>query len=278
MKKIIGMLFMLLALTLVYTGCSKDDDKDVQYATISGTVVNSQTGFGLPNATLKFCTGTAKSTNSLSTEFTVLTDEYGNFYSETAHVGTFTLVIEADGFYNQIIYNVVITIDIINYLPTYTIVADLGTSALRIVLTWGDSPSDLDSHLTGPSSTTSDRFHCYFSNKTPDSEVILDVDDVSSYGPETTTIYDLINGTYRYSIYNYSSSGIDGCLGIYSSPAMVQIYDQSGLIRSYTAPTALAGEGNTWVVFEINSNGSTYTITDVNDYVYSSGSGYVEKK
>jgi hypothetical protein len=264
-----------LALALIFTGCSKDEEN----ATISGKVINSQTGNGLANATLKFCTGTAKSTNSLSTEFSVVTDEYGDYYSTTAHAGTYTLIIVADGFYDQYIYNVVITLDNINYMPEYTIVADLGTSALRIVLTWGSTPSDLDSHLTGPSSTIADtRFHCYYSYKTPDTNVILDVDDTDSYGPETTTIYNLINGTYRYSVYNFSYSDYDGCLGIYNSPAMVQIYDQSGLIRSYTAPTALTGEGNTWVVFEINSNGSTYTITDVNDYVYSSGSGYVEKK
>jgi uncharacterized protein YfaP (DUF2135 family) len=34
----------------------------------------------------------------------------------------------------------------------------------RIVLTWGASPSDLDSHLAGPTSTGG-RFHIYYNNK-----------------------------------------------------------------------------------------------------------------
>ena len=67
---------------------------------------------------------------------------------------------------------------------------------LRIVLTWGEYPWDLDSHLYGKDKLTdSDVFHtCYWAkNYYQGSTAIakLDVDDTTSYGPETTTIYEL---------------------------------------------------------------------------------------
>ncbi|MBA4382487.1 MAG: hypothetical protein C0406_07975, partial [Sideroxydans sp.] len=55
---------------------------------------------------------------------------------------------------------------------------------MRIVLNWGELPSDLDSHLIFPSN------HIYFNSKTgsTSSDAKLDVDDTTSYGPETITI------------------------------------------------------------------------------------------
>ena len=50
----------------------------------------------------------------------------------------------------------------------------------RVILTWGSSPSDLDSHLEGPG------YHVFYSNKTG-KNAELDVDDTTSYGPETVT-------------------------------------------------------------------------------------------
>ena len=68
--------------------------------------------------------------------------------------------------------------------------------AFRIVLEWGENPSDLDSHLWTPTGA-----HIYYVtrgslNSAP--FVNLDVDDVTSYGPETVTIRTLEAGTYTY--------------------------------------------------------------------------------
>lgn len=57
----------------------------------------------------------------------------------------------------------------------------LSNSEIRIVLSWGLDPRDLDSHLTG------NGIHVYYSNKNAQG-INLDVDDVSGYGPETITI------------------------------------------------------------------------------------------
>ncbi|MCW8631650.1 hypothetical protein OQH38_16240, partial [Acinetobacter baumannii] len=53
--------------------------------------------------------------------------------------------------------------------------------SMRIVLTWGEKPLDLDSHLNYSNQ------HIYWSNK-EGHQANLDVDDRDSYGPETITI------------------------------------------------------------------------------------------
>ena len=67
---------------------------------------------------------------------------------------------------------------------------------LRLTLTWGENPRDLDSHLWTPSIEGSP-YHVYFGSKGSENSrpyAQLDVDDVSSYGPENITIKRLFNG------------------------------------------------------------------------------------
>lgn len=67
----------------------------------------------------------------------------------------------------------------------------LSDDEYRIVLTWSSTPSDLDSHLSGPLST-GERFHVYYSDMSAfdngETVATLDLDDTSSYGPETITL------------------------------------------------------------------------------------------
>ena len=89
------------------------------------------------------------------------------------------------------------------------------------MLEWGESPRDLDSHLTG--TTDSGTYvHTDFTHKTETSgETLLaqlDVDDTSGYGPETTTIYEP-NGVYEFYVVDFTQSGT-----MSSSGATVKIY------------------------------------------------------
>jgi len=112
----------------------------------------------------------------------------------------------------------------------------VGEGEARIVLTWGATPSDLDSHLTFDSE------HIYYSHKNG-GEVSLDVDDISSYGPETVTITSVSpDKTYSYYIYNYSRSGTFS-----ASQAQVKFYFD-GTTRTYNAP---GGSGYYWNVFDV---------------------------
>jgi hypothetical protein len=132
-------------------------------------------------------------------------------------------------------------------LPPIAVTPPPPPGALRIVLTWGQAPSDLDSHLTGPDGAGG-RFHIYFGDRFF-GQSLLDVDDTSSYGPETITVIPEAAGTYRYSVHNWSDQSASGALGIAASPARVEVHDHQGLVCAYRAPGALQG-GNTWRVFE----------------------------
>lgn len=162
--------------------------------------------------------------------------------------------------------------------------AGVASGDIRVILTWGENPSDLDSHITGPKSDGStDRFHVYYSNTNNNGSGAasdttipcwLDVDDVTSYGPETVSVNksgsSYVAGTYRYYVHHYSGSN-----NIPTSGAVVQVYKGSQLIRSFSAPTttdANVGDNYVWSVFEmaLGADGS-YTINPVNTY---SSTGY----
>lgn len=265
------------------SGAVTKDAKIMGGTTMSGTIINSQTGQGLANAQLAFTFAGTKASDAIAVDttlagadFVITTDEYGFYELEGMAYGIFVVVIRAENFTTRVMTNVVITVGIFE-MPEITIVENVPVGSLRVVLTWGANPYDLDSHLTGPGSD-GNRFHMYYSEQSPyGSDVNLDVDDTYSFGPETTTIEQFHNGMYRYSIFNYSDQGSDGGNGIYTSPTHVEVYDHTGLIRSYTAPFFTSGTGNTWRVFELNVSGGMYSITDINQYVYASGSSYVEK-
>lgn len=131
----------------------------------------------------------------------------------------------------------------------------LGQGELRIVLTWGATPSDLDSHLWLPPANP---FHIYYANKGNCNTfpyACLDVDDVTSYGPETVTIKQRFNGAYVYGVYNWSNE-----TAITNSGGRVQVYGQSGLVAQFDVPTS--GSGRWWYVFDLN--GGTGQITPRN--------------
>ncbi len=139
---------------------------------------------------------------------------------------------------------------------------------LRVVLTWGANPSDLDSHLTGPAADGSgDRFHIYHLNKTYTYDSVrqadLDVDDTSSYGPETTTIYVETAGTYRFSVHDFSNRFADSSTEMAESGAVVQVYIGDTLERTFNVPNTA---GTLWTVFTYDGS----TITPINTMSYES--------
>ena len=121
-------------------------------------------------------------------------------------------------------------------------------SAYRIVLTWGENPRDLDSHMVGTLSS-GESFHVYFGHKSQmdgDTEVCnLDIDDVTSYGPETITLNATTNQPYYYYVYRYAGSGT-----VATSGAQVKVYRGSELVYTFYVPTDL-GNGDYWNVFAI---------------------------
>ena len=110
------------------------------------------------------------------------------------------------------------------------------------MLTWDNAPADLDTHLTGPT-TSGPRFHvAYYALTVNDGSVAsLDVDDTSSYGPETVTITSQIAGVYRYYVHDFTNDGTNPSLAMSNSGAQVKVYNSSGLVATFNIPANQGG-------------------------------------
>ena len=86
----------------------------------------------------------------------------------------------------------------------------------------------------------------------------LDVDDTTSYGPETITLTPNNSSPYYYFIHHYAGSSTLGASG-----AQIKVYFGTNLVNTYNVPTN-QGNGKYWNVFAI-VNGQIVvnnTITD----------------
>lgn len=131
---------------------------------------------------------------------------------------------------------------------------------MRIVLTWGKHPLDLDSHLVFPGN------NIFFQHKRGD-HAWLDVDSQDGYGPETITIDRRLSGKpYLYAVHTYADRNNDRAAisgSISDTEAKVQVYVGSSLVRTYYF---MPRKVNTLLVlFGINKQGEIY---DINKYRY----------
>jgi hypothetical protein len=243
----------------------------------NGRIINSLTGTGLANAVVSFNFGTDTATGRASIRAT--TNSSGEYTFSSAPLGNFVCIVRANNFTPAVINGVEIR-NGSNAFGQSVVTQVLTNTLLRIVLTWGTSPSDLDSHLTGPDSANGGRrYHVYYGNRiyrtgATDTTVILDVDDTNGEGPETVSINRYTNGRYRYTVHNYSLRGNNDTTSsnsIARSPTTVRVYDRTGLIKTYTAPVTTT-PGNAWRVFEMTVANGVPTILDSNR---TSGIGYV---
>lgn len=128
-----------------------------------------------------------------------------------------------------------------------------GLDSMRVVLGWGSSPTDLDSHMVYPGN------HIFFNHKLGDNGN-LDVDDTDSFGPETITLTRRENGKpYIYAVHDFSDKHEPETNNLSRSDAKVFVYIGDSLVRTYYVPKNQSG--NLWTVFKINENGA---IEDIN--------------
>lgn len=127
---------------------------------------------------------------------------------------------------------------------------------MRIVLSWGSTPEDIDSHLSYPGG-----YVCY--HKMDSSDANLDVDDTNSYGPETITIKKRQQGKkYVYAVHNFSDRALINNSNLSNvSQAKVYVYIGNTQIKTYTMPTNK--KGNIWIPFLIDEAGN---LVDVGDF------------
>jgi hypothetical protein len=115
--------------------------------------------------------------------------------------------------------------------------------------------------LTGPGS--GGNFHIYYANlgdlsSSPFAK--LDVDDVTSFGPEIITINQFANGTYTYYVHHFSGSS-----NISASGARVEL-NLDGQIFIYTPPSGGTGSGDNWYVFELVVLDGTITVNQRQEF------------
>ena len=151
---------------------------------------------------------------------------------------------------------------------------EVGENTYRVILEWGEEPSDLDSHLRADTLDGGSSVHVYYSDMTCD-YANLDVDDTSSYGPETITVTDFASlDGFTYSVHNYSDryaeSGEEDAYNLAKSGAIVKVMKGNSLIATYEVPTNKAG--TVWNVFSIDRNGA---FTTLNTFEFESSPGLV---
>ncbi len=233
--------------------------------TVSGTITDAVTGSAASGAVINLYAGI--NTTSGSIVATATTDASGA-YTFTVAGGQYTAQVSKSG-YTTATFTVVALGASTRPNQNFSITPNVSSSQIRIVLTWGARPYDLDSHLNVPLGSGS--AHVYFSHRgssTASPWAALDRDDMSSYGPETITIYAEQPGDYCYYVHDYSDRSSASSTALASSGAVVKVYIGPSLAATYNVP---GGGGTLWKVFKLNGT----TITPINSMLYESSSGNV---
>ncbi|MEI3337397.1 MAG: carboxypeptidase regulatory-like domain-containing protein [Clostridium sp.] len=240
--------------------------------TASGAIYDVLTGNGVKGLTLKIRSGMGNTTGTIVKTI------------KTGEDGKYSVALPAGNYCVQIIDERTLSNEKDRYLTNSFDIKTIGNKTIgsqngnvstaisaqqvRIVLKWGEYPRDLDSHLVGPTSDGS-KFHTYFSKKGYYEDDIkiadLDLDDTSSYGPETTTIYNPISGKYQFYVHDYSNRANDDSLELSKSGAIVQVYIGASNKPAYTFNVPKQ-KGTLWKVFEYDS--VTKKIKPINEMSY----------
>lgn len=242
---------------------------------IGGYITNSVTGVAIPEAKLTIRKGWNQTDGSALTSIT--TDENG-YYQAELPLGNYTILMEKSNYITNHI-NVAVTSG--SHFDKHGTMAPtegsgIPTGELRIVLTWGEQPYDLDSHLRGTFADETWPFHIFFSQKSYIHDGLeqasLDIDDTTSYGPETITIYNMNpSGTYSYYVHDYTNKSAIDSTALASSNAQVRVYIGNELIATYHVPAS--GVGNVWHVFDFDAQ--TRRIIPVNSFSTQTSAGSV---
>lgn len=238
----------------------------------SGQITNALTGTGVEGVQIDFRNGLNNRSGPITK--TVMTDSNGQYFVGSLNAGNYTGTLKGDENFNTSFFSANNIGSQTNENQFATITPILPPDEVRVVLTWGETPSDLDSHMTGPiSDNSSERFHVYYANGgslTSSPFTQLDIDDTSSFGPETITTSQVFEGTYRYSVHDYTNRGSTSSNLLAGSSAQVSVFIND-TVQTFNVPN---DPGTLWTVFELNNS----TITPINNMSYESNPGVITTK
>jgi hypothetical protein len=230
-----GRKFVVLALALFFTSAHA---ADLQVQVLSATIKDQK----IPGATVILQRNGTQSVH-------VVTDEQGNAkLPQDQGDDASTLIIIKKGGYS----------DLVAKCPCAGLSYALSPvmqnlDGMRVVLSWGAEPADLDLHTAFLNN------HIFWRSKRG-SDANLDVDHVDSYGPETITLERKHQGeTYVFAVHDFSDRTQPDSSALSNSQAKVFVYIGQSLVRSYYVPRNQSG--NLWTVFRITGEGE---IQDIN--------------
>lgn len=208
------------------------------FVAIQGRVESSLTRAGLEGVRIQCLIGGSG---------VIVNDTFTNaegYYSLTLDPGEYVIRASASGYVTD---ERTVTVDWDTEDIDFVLIYEITSDQYRIRMTWGETPADLDSHLSGYTSSGTP-FHVFFSDMNAYEGSLnvcnLDIDDTTSYGPEVITLTADSHRPYYYYVHNYSGEG-----SIPSSGVRIEVFKGSNLIRTFDAPTG--GTERYWNVFAI---------------------------
>ena len=225
---------------------------------------------------LKIRSGSNNITGSALRTVSLTADDKGHCIISDLAAGTYTIQAITNADSDTKIMPVPFNVTVVSGSTeekSFTVTRVLDDQQIRFVLTWGTetsgAPSDLDSHLVGPAVSGNNKFHTWYSSKeyydNDTKYADLDVDDTTWEGPETTTIYSAVAGTYSFYIYDFTDQGDESSRNMSNkSSAVVNVYRGSQLLNTFYVPTGCSG--NLWHVCDYDS--TTGKVTSVNSVGY----------
>lgn len=220
---------------------------------LAGQVINAKNNAAISGAVLKIREGSDNLSGNAIVE--VQSNDLG-YYEANLQKGLYTVEVIKNGFTNGK-FNIEVLEETTRQLPLNPIESGVNYS-YRIVLTWGQNPTDLDSYLTDNNLNKT----LYYGSKTiyeaGEKIAELDYDKTNGFGPETVTIYKSNeNSGYEYFIKDFTNSG-----KLYSSSAVVQVYKGGELVNTINVPNDAGNNGkNRWNVFKIENGQINVTNT-----------------
>ncbi|MEZ9490793.1 hypothetical protein BCT62_22055 [Vibrio splendidus] len=211
--------------------------------TVTGTVLDAETGNPIAGADVTL-------TDNAGHSYTAETDQSGNYSVSGPVVDQGTVTIEQEG---SITSSFLVPAGEDTNGGVTAISEVLEETDMRIVVTWGDSPRDMDNHLWLYDTENGNELdHIYYRDMSHDlgegNVVQQDVDDTNGGGPETITIPNYQDADMHYSVHNYTSRSwdVDGVEDV-----QVQVFVGDTLVETFSPDLSDNPSGDHWHVFDI---------------------------
>jgi uncharacterized protein YfaP (DUF2135 family) len=220
---------------------------------LTGQIVNALDKSPVPGAKVRIA----------GTPLLAVTDAQGRFRLEGAPTGSVPIEVSAEKFTTEKFDRKLEE----NQESAIRVVLSPGMKAgqIRIVLTWGKKPEDLDAHLEGPL-PNGKRFQVDYRDKGDlysQQFVRLDTDCQTGEGPETITVLGVVPGSYNFFVHDFTNRDDPHSKALAESGAEVKVY-QGG--QTYTFHAGHEMVGNIWKVCSINVNPTGAFLKKVDQY------------